>query len=51
MPMPTLMSVSVRSLREYIEAYGISRELPFLEKSDLIKTILEAEMTPYNEEV
>jgi hypothetical protein len=51
MPMPTLTSVSVRSLREYIEAYGISREMPFLEKSDLIKTILEAEITEYNEEV
>ena len=51
MPMQTLTSVSVRSLREYIEVYGIARGMPFLEKSDLIKTILEAEITEFNEEV
>ena len=45
------MSVSIRELREYIEAYGIRREMPFLEKSDLIKTILETEITEYNEKV
>lgn len=43
--------MSVRSLREYIEAYGISKGVPFVEKSDLVNTILEANITEYNEQV
>jgi len=45
------MSVSIRELREYIEAYGIQRQMPYLEKSELIKTILETEITEYHEQV
>lgn len=43
--------MSVRSLREYIDAYGIAKEMPFVEKSDLINTILSADITDHNEEV
>lgn len=51
MPSQILTTMSVRSLREYIEAYGIAQGMPFVEKSDLITTILEANMTEHNEEV
>ena len=50
MPFQILTTMSVRSLREYIEAYGLSQGMPFVEKTDLINTILEAEITEYNEE-
>ena len=51
MPSQILTTMSVRSLREYIDAYGIAKEMPFVEKSDLIDTILSANITEYNEEV
>jgi len=51
MPSQILMKMSVRSLREYIDAYGIAKERPFVEKSDLIDTILSADITDRNEEV
>jgi hypothetical protein len=51
MPSQILTTMSVRSLREYIEAYGIAKAMPFVEKSDLITTILDANMTEFNEEV
>jgi hypothetical protein len=51
MPMQILRSFSVRSLREYIEAYGLAGGMPFLEKPELIKTIVETEITEYHEEV
>jgi hypothetical protein len=43
--------MSVRSLREYIDAYGIAKDMPFVEKSDLINAILSANITERNEEV
>jgi hypothetical protein len=43
--------MSVRALREYIEAYGLSKGLPFVEKADLVNTILDAEITEFSEEV
>jgi hypothetical protein len=51
MPRQTLTTMSVPSLLNYINAYGITKERPFVEKSDLINTILEANITEYNEEV
>lgn len=51
MPSQVLITMSVRSLREYIEAYGIARSIPFVEKTDLINTILNAQITEHNEEV
>jgi|SRR5271170_7304920 len=51
MPSQILTTMSVRSLREYIEAYGIAKEMPFVEKSDLINAILSANITEHNEEV
>ena len=51
MPPQTLATIPVRSLLEYIDAYGISKDIPLLEKSDLVNTILEANITEYHEEV
>ena len=51
MPSQVLITMSVRSLREYIEAYGIARGAPFVEKTDLINAILNAQITEHNEEV
>lgn len=51
MPSQVLITMSVRSLREYIEAYGIARGMPFVEKTDLINAILNAQITEHNEEV
>ena len=51
MPSQILMTMSVRSLREYIEAYGLGKGMPFLEKSDLINAIADADITEHNEEV
>ena len=51
MPSQILTTMSVRSLREYIDAYGIAKDMPFVEKSDLIDTILSANITEHNEEV
>ena len=51
MPSQVLYSMSVRSLREYIDAYGISKNMPFVEKSDLVNLILDTEITQFNEEV
>ena len=51
MPSQVLITMSVRSLREYIEAYGIAKEMPFVEKTDLINTILTAQITEHNEDV
>ena len=46
-----LRKVPVRALHEYIEAYGIAKDMPPVEKSDLIKAIVEAELTENSEEV
>jgi hypothetical protein len=51
MPAQVLITMSVRSLREYIEAYGIDKDMPFVEKTDLINAILTAQITEHNEEV
>jgi len=51
MPLQVLNTMSVRQLREYIEAYGLSKEMPFVEKSELISAILQADITEYNEKV
>ena len=51
MPNSVLTTMSVRSLREYIDAYGIAKEMPFVEKSDMINAIADAEITERNEEV
>ena len=51
MPYQVLDTKSVRELLEYIHAYGIAWDIPFVEKSDLIKTILETDLTECNEEV
>jgi hypothetical protein len=51
MPSQVLVTMSVRSLREYIEAYGLAKGMPFVEKTDLINTILDTEITEHNEEV
>jgi len=51
MPEQILRKMPVRALHEYIEAYGIAKDMPPVEKSDLISTILEAELTEYSEEV
>lgn len=51
MPAQVLITMSVRSLREYIEAYGIDKDMPFVEKTDLINAILSAQITEHNEEV
>lgn len=50
MPSQVLVTMSVRSLREYIEAYGLAKGMPFVEKTDLINTILDTEITEHNEE-
>lgn len=51
MPEQVLRGVPVRALHEYIEAYGIAKDMPFVEKTDLIKTIVNAELTENSEEV
>jgi hypothetical protein len=51
MPPQVLTTMSVRSLREYIEVYGIAKGMPFVEKTDLITTIVDADITNHNEEV
>jgi hypothetical protein len=51
MPDSVLTTMSVRSLREYIVAYGIGNEMPFVEKSEMINAIADAEITEYNEQV
>jgi hypothetical protein len=51
MPSQVLVTMSVRSLREYIEVYGLAKGMPFVEKTDLINTILDTEITEHNEEV
>jgi len=51
MPLQVLNNMSVRQLREYIEAYGLSKGMPFVEKSELISTILLADITEHNEKV
>lgn len=51
MPNSVLTTMSVRSLREYIDAYGISKAMPFVEKSEMINAITDTEITEYNEEV
>ena len=43
--------MSVRSLREYIDAYGIANGMPFVEKSEMITAITDADITEHNEEV
>jgi hypothetical protein len=51
MPSQVLYTKSVRPLREYITAYGLAKDMPAVEKTDLVNTILNAEVTEYNEEV
>jgi hypothetical protein len=51
MPSQVLYTISVRPLREYITAYGLAKDMPAVEKTDLVDTILNAEVTEYNEEV
>jgi hypothetical protein len=51
MPSSILTTMSVRSLREYIDAYGIVKAMPFVEKSEMIKAITDTEITEYNERV
>ena len=51
MPPQVLYKSSVRSLREYIDAYGLSKGMHYVEKTDLVNTILNAEITEFSEEV
>ena len=51
MPFSILTTMSVRSLREYINAYGIAKGMPFVEKSEMITAITDAEITECNEQV
>jgi hypothetical protein len=46
-----LDTMAVRQLLEYIDAYGIAKDMPPVEKADVINAILETDLTDYNEEV